>query len=250
MFSNRDLIGYGNSHPNPRWPNGALVAISFVLNYEEGGEHTFVNGDIKSEVFLSETPGATPRAERDMNMETQYEYGSRCGGRRIINLFDQFGFKVTVFGVGRAIQLNPNLIMQMHENGHEIASHRKGSKQNFSLLFIFDCKDYRWIDYASLPEHEERVHVKACIDVFEETLGSAPVGWYTGRISPKSRDIVVEEYDKRGLKLLYDSDCYNDDLPYWKTKPNGEGHLVIPYTLDQNDMKFCVAPGFTSPNDF
>ncbi|KAI8616002.1 hypothetical protein BC830DRAFT_1119893 [Chytriomyces sp. MP71] len=227
-FDTRRLRGYGATPPNPRWPNGARIAVSFVVNYEEGGEHTPANGDAKTEVFLNETPGGAPRADRDMNMETQYEYGSRAGVWRILRLFAQRNWKFTCYAIGRAVELNPEPVKAMAAQGHEIASH-----------------NYRWIDYATLTETEERKHVQLCIKELKNATGKAPVGWYTGRISPHSRRIVQEEYARQGLPLLYDSDAYNDDLPYYLGS-----HLVIPYTLDANDMKFCVAPGFTAPDDF
>ncbi|KAH6566478.1 hypothetical protein BASA62_006663 [Batrachochytrium salamandrivorans] len=231
----RDVGGYGMEPPHPRWPNGAALAINFVVNYEEGGENSVLNGDSASEVFLNETPGGAPKqGARDMNMETQYEYGSRCGVWRILRMFKKHQFKFTCYAVGRAVELNPVVIQTMEKAGHEIASH-----------------NYRWIDYQAVDETTEREHIRASILAIRNasTTGRAPVGWYTGRIGPNSRNLVLEEYKKLGLELLYDSDAYNDDLPYW-VKAQGEGHLVIPYTLDQNDMKFCVPPGFSSPDGY
>ncbi|KAI8801954.1 hypothetical protein BJ742DRAFT_835076 [Cladochytrium replicatum] len=233
-FTRRDLAGYGPVTPDPKWPNNAKIAINFVLNYEEGGENTPANNDSHSEVFLNETPGGNPRNGRDMNMETQFEYGSRAGFWRILRLFDELGMKLTSYAVGRAVEHNPVVVRVLEEQGHEVASH-----------------NYRWIDYNSLDEEAERQHIQACIRAIQRAspTGRAPVGWYTGRISPRSRTLVLEEYAKLNLPLLYDSDSYNDDLPYYlDTFPTG--HLVIPYTLDQNDMKFSVAPGFGHPEAF
>ncbi|KAJ3091607.1 hypothetical protein HK102_014093 [Quaeritorhiza haematococci] len=235
-FYERDFVGYGQFPPNPKWPNNAKLAISFVVNYEEGGENTVLNGDAGSEVFLNETPGGTSRKGiRDINMETQYEYGSRCGVWRIMRLFAEKGFRFTCYAVGSAVEKHPGVIQAMEAAGHEIASH-----------------NHRWIDYQSLDEATERQHVRDCIKAIQSAskTGRAPVGWYTGRVSTKSRRVVWEEYKKLGLPLLYECDAYNDDLPYWVPMTNEEHLLVIPYTLDQNDMKFCVPPGFTAPDGF
>ena len=235
-FDIRNLVGYGEQPPNPQWPNNASIAINFVVNYEEGGENTIVNGDGASEVFLNETPGGTPRqGVRDMNMETQYEYGSRCGVWRILRLFEAHKFKFTCYAVGKAVESNPSVIQAMERAGHEIASH-----------------NYRWVDYQYMDEELERTHIRQSIKAIQSASinGRAPVGWYTGRIGPNSRRLVIEEYSRLGLPLLYDSDAYYDDLPYWVDIGNGKGHLVIPYTLDQNDMKFCVPPGFSSPDGY
>ncbi|KAJ3043251.1 hypothetical protein HDV00_005571 [Rhizophlyctis rosea] len=236
----RDLIGYGAQPPNPKWPGGAKICLSFVINYEEGGENTVVNGDAGSEVFLNETPGGQSRVGvRDMNMETQYEYGSRCGFWRLLRLFDSFKFTFTLFAVGKAVELNPSVVVETEKRGSEVASH-----------------NYRWIDYQYVPALVEREHVVKSIEAIKKASpsGKAPVGWYTGRIGPNSRRIVVEEYKRLGLELLWDGDVYNDDLPYWvdwEKDVKGAGKvLCVPYTLDQNDMKFCVPPGFSSPDGF
>ncbi|KAJ3023573.1 hypothetical protein HKX48_002446 [Thoreauomyces humboldtii] len=231
-INERDLSGYAGQPPRFSWPNGAKIALSFVVNYEEGGENTPANGDTHSEVFLNETPGSAPRPSRDPNMETQYEYGTRSGVYRLLSLFRRHGYKFTCFAVGRAVELTPEPVAQMHREGHEICSH-----------------NHRWIDYAKLTEEEERSHCRKAVEAIRKATGSAPRGWYTGRIGTASRRVVVEEYKKMGLELVYDSDAYNDDLPYW-VKADGEPHLVVPYTLDQNDMKYAVAPGFTSPDGF
>ncbi|KAK5666597.1 hypothetical protein QVD99_006666 [Batrachochytrium dendrobatidis] len=236
QLNERDHTGYGAEPPHPHWPNGAALAINFVVNYEEGGEHTVMNGDATSEVFLNETPGSAPKqGVRDMNMETQYEYGSRCGVWRILRMFNKHHFKFTCYAVGRAVELNPVVIRTMEQSGHEIASH-----------------NYRWIDYHGVDEATEREHIRSAILAIRNAsvTGRAPVGWYTGRIGINSRRLVLEEYQKLNLPLLYDSDAYNDDLPYWVKGLDEQGHLVIPYTLDQNDMKYCVPPGFTSPDGY
>ncbi|RKO92551.1 hypothetical protein BDK51DRAFT_16734, partial [Blyttiomyces helicus] len=188
-------------------------------------------GDKFSEVFLNETPNGTPRPERDINMETQFEYGSRCGVWRLLRLFKEREFRFTCYAVGKAVEGNSEAIRAMHKDGHEVASHST------------------WIDYSKLTEEEEREHIRATIKAISDATGKPPRGWYTGRISQRSRRLVWEEYKKAGIPLLYDCDAYNDDLPYW-VNVDGEGHLIIPYTLDQNDMKFAVAPGFTSPSGF
>ncbi|KAJ1549524.1 hypothetical protein HK405_014204 [Cladochytrium tenue] len=243
MFSGkRDLAGYGATTPDPAWPGGAHIAISFVVNYEEGGENTLANGDARSEVFLNETPGGAPRAERDMNMESQYEYGSRVGVWRLLRLFAERGWHFTCYAVGRAVELHPAPVAAMAAAGHEVASHA-----------------YRWVDYSQLDEATERAQVRQAIAAISAatasatgvpTAGRAPVGWYTGRVSERSRRVVWEEYRAMGLELLYDSDAYNDDLPYYERAPDGSAHLVVPYTLDANDMKYCVPPGFSSPDGF
>jgi putative urate catabolism protein len=220
----RDLIGYGDTPPDPHWPNGAKLAVQFVLNYEEGGENTVLNGDPGSEVYLTEVPGGQPvMGQRDLSTESQYEYGSRVGVWRILRLFAERKIEFTCYGVGLALERNPAVAKAMHAAGHEIASH-----------------GYRWINYRDVPEEIEREHMRKAIAAIEGLTGQRPLGWYTGRISPQTRRLVAEDGG-----FLYDSDAYNDDLPYW-VEIAGKGHLVIPYTLDNNDMKFSVPPGFTS----
>ncbi|KAJ2996940.1 chitin deacetylase cda1 [Globomyces sp. JEL0801] len=193
----RDFKGYGEITPDPKWPKGAKIAISFVVNYEEGGENTVLNQDKGSEVFLNETPGGQSRIGiRDINMETQYEYGSRVGVWRILRAFKKHSYPFTCYAVGRAVEKNPEAIKAMVEAGHEIASH-----------------NYRWIDYQTLDESTEREHIRATIKAIKDASGKPPVGWYTGRISTESRRIVWEEFKSLGLPLLYDCDAYNDDLP-------------------------------------
>ncbi len=220
----RDLIGYADNPPDPQWPGNAKLAVQFVLNYEEGGENTVLNGDAGSEVYLTEVPGGQPvMGARDLSTESQYEYGSRVGVWRILRLFAERKINFTCYGVGLALERNPAVAKAMTSAGHEIASH-----------------GYRWINYRDVPEEIEREHLRKAIAAIERLTGQRPLGWYTGRISPQTRRLVAEEGG-----FLYDSDAYNDDLPYW-VEIAGKGHLIIPYTLDNNDMKFSVPPGFSS----
>ncbi len=224
----RDLIGYGNTPPDPQWPGQARIAVSFVLNYEEGGERCLLHGDNESEAFLSELPGAVPfPGARHMSMESVYEYGSRAGVWRILKLFAKHKIPLTIFAVAMAAQRYPEVIQAMHQAGHEICSH-----------------GYRWIDYQTLSKEEEREHLYKAINILQDITGQRPQGWYTGRNSPNTRDIVMEEGG-----FLYDSDAYDDDLPYWVNN-QGKGHLVIPYTLDSNDMRFATQQGFNSGEQF
>ena len=224
----RDFAGYGRTPPHPKWPGGARIAVQFVVNYEEGGENTVLNGDPASEVFLNETPGGTPvQGMRNPSMESMYEYGSRVGFWRLMRMFEERGLNFTSYAVGLAIEKNPEAAIAMHKAGHELASH-----------------GWRWIDYQHVDEATERDHMRRAIEAHERIVGERPLGWYTGRTSPITRRLVVEEGG-----FVYDSDAYNDDLPYWVTV-GGTPHLVVPYTLDQNDMKFAVPPGFTSGDGF
>jgi len=224
----RDLIGYGANPPHPQWPGDARVAISFVLNYEEGGERCVLHGDAESEAFLSEMPSAQPLAGvRNMSMESIYEYGSRSGVWRLLKLFDKYDIPLTVFAVAMAIERHPEVAKAMVEAGHEICSHA-----------------YRWIDYQYMDAEEEREHLNKAIEIITQVTGQRPLGWYTGRNSPNTRDLVMQEGG-----FLYDSDAYDDDLPYWVDN-NGKGHLVIPYTLDTNDMRFATVQGFNSGEQF
>ena len=224
----RDLAGYGRTPPDPKWPGRARIAVQFVVNYEEGGENTVLNGDPASEVFLNETPGGTPvQGMRNPSMESMYEYGSRVGFWRLMRLFEERGLKFTSYAVGLALEKNPEAAIAMHEAGHELASH-----------------GWRWIDYQHVDEDTEREHMRLAIEAHERIVGERPLGWYTGRTSPITRKLVIEDGG-----FLYDSDAYNDDLPYW-VNIGETPHLVIPYTLDQNDMKFAVPPGFTSGDGF
>ncbi|MET1077292.1 MAG: allantoinase PuuE [Pseudomonas sp.] len=226
----RDLIGYGNTPLHPHWPGQARLAISFVLNYEEGGERNTLHGDPESESFLSEMVSAQPLPDaRNMSMESLYEYGSRAGVWRVLKLFQKFQIPLTVFAVAMAAQRHPQLIKAMVAAGHEICSH-----------------GYRWIDYQYMDPAEEREHMLEAIRILTELTGERPLGWYTGRTSPNTRRLVMEEGG-----FLYDSDTYDDDLPYWEPRnPTGKPHLVIPYTLDTNDMRFSQAQGFNTGDDF
>ncbi|URM15657.1 allantoinase PuuE [Vibrio splendidus] len=224
----RNLIGYGANPPNPQWPGNARVAVSFVLNYEEGGERCLLHGDDESEAFLSEIPSAQPiKGERHMSMESIYEYGSRAGVWRVLRLFDEYEIPLTVFAVAMAIERHPEVAKAMVEAGHEICSH-----------------GYRWIDYQYIDESEERDHMTKAIEIIQQVTGQRPQGWYTGRTGPNTRRLVAEEGG-----FLYDSDAYDDDLPYWHTE-TGHPQLVIPYTLDVNDMRFSTAQGFNSGEQF
>ncbi len=224
----RDMIGYGRTPPDARWPGNARVAVQFVINYEEGGENCILHGDPASEAFLSEIIGAAAlEGVRQMNMESIYEYGSRAGFWRLHRLFTERGIPVTVYGIAMALARNPEAVAAMLEAKWEIASH-----------------GYRWIDYQFVPEEEERRHLQTAIEIHTQATGSRPTGWYTGRASPNSRRLVVEEGG-----FLYDSDSYADDLPYWAME-FGQPHLVIPYTLDNNDMRFATNQGFNSGDQF
>jgi len=220
----RDLIGYGPNPPDAQWPGGARLAISFVLNYEEGGENTVLNGDAGSETYLTETPGGTALVgQRDLSTESIYEYGARAGFWRILRLFQDRGMHFTSWAVGRALELNPAAGKAMAEAGHEVASH-----------------GYRWINYKDFSLAEEREHIARAVKAIEASAGRRPVGWYTGRFGVDTLRAVVQEGG-----FLYSSDSYADDLPYW-VRVDGAPHLILPYTLDVNDMKFSVPPGFGS----
>lgn len=224
----RDLVGYGADPPAVSWPDGARLALSFVLNYEEGGEASVLHGDPASEAFLHEVPGLPPlEGRRNLNVESVYEYGARAGFWRILRLFTRRQLTLTVYAVGMALERNPAAARAMVDAGFEVASH-----------------GWRWIDYQDVPEVRERADLKRAIRAIEQATGQRPVGWYTGRISPQTRRLVVEEGG-----FLYDSDSYADDLPYW-VEVAGKAHLVIPYTLDNNDMKFAVLNGFDHGEPF
>ena len=223
----RDMIGYGATPPAANWPGGARLALSFVINYEEGGENNILHGDPASETFLSEIVGAKPYEARHMSMESMYEYGSRAGFWRLHRLFQRHQLPVTVYGIAMAMERNPDVVSAMLEANWEIASH-----------------GYRWIDYQFVSEETEREHMTKAIDIHERLTGSKPLGWYTGRDSPNTRKLVLE-HDH----FLYDSDSYADDLPYWHQHQGGN-HLVIPYTLDNNDMKFVAPQGFNAGDQF
>lgn len=224
----RDLRGYGKTPPFAAWPGKARVAVQFVLNYEEGGENCVLHGDKASEAFLSEIPGAAPLpGVRHMNMESIYEYGSRVGFWRLLRLFEERGLPLTSFAVGMALERYPEAAHALKEAGHEVASH-----------------GYRWIDYQHVDPELERAHIRAAIAVHERLLGEKPAGFYQGRMSPNTRRLVMEE-----ASFLYDADSYADELPYYLPGPNGP-HLVVPYTLDCNDMRFSTVAGFGQSEDF
>ena len=224
----RDLVGYGAQPPDPCWPGGARLAVSFVLNYEEGGENTPLEGDPASEAFLHEVVGAPPTVgRRNLNTESMFEYGSRVGFWRVHRIFEEQGLPLTVFAVGQALERNPDAARAMVAAGWEVASH-----------------GWRWIDYGELSVDVEREHLRRSIDAIRAICGVRPVGWYTGRGTEATRRLVVEEGG-----FLYDSDSYADELPYW-VEVDGRDHLVVPYTLDANDFKFLLVNGFVTADDF
>ena len=224
----RDMVGYGASPPDPRWPGGARLAVQFVVNYEEGGENCVLHGDAASEAFLSEIVGA-PALEgvRHINMESIYEYGSRAGFWRLHRLFTERGIPVTVFGVAMAMARNPDAVAAMLEAGWEVASH-----------------GWRWIDYQFVPEAEEREHLARAIEIHTRLTGARPEGFYLGRASPNTHRIVAEDGG-----FLWHADSYADDLPSWSTG-HGRAQLIVPYTLDANDMRFATPQGFNSGDQF
>jgi allantoinase len=227
----RDLRGYGANPPHPRWPGGARVVVQFVLNYEEGAENSVLHGDAGSETFLSDIVGAQAFAARHLSMESLYEYGSRAGVWRLLRLFRARAMPLTVFAVGMALTRNPEVAEAMLADGHEIASH-----------------GWRWISYQDVDEATEREHVALAVDAIKRITGEQPRGWYTGRDSPRTRRLVVEHGGFR-----YDADSYADDLPYWTRVASRDGeraHLVVPYTLDCNDMRFATPQGFNCGDQF
>lgn len=227
----RDMVGYGRTAPDPQWPGGARIAVQFVLNYEEGAESNVLDGDAASETFLSEMIGATAFGDRHMSMESLYEYGSRAGVWRVLRVFSRRGLPLTVFAVARAMQRNPEAAAAFVELGHEIAAH-----------------GLRWLSYQETDIATERAHMAEAVDILTGLTGSAPEGWYTGRDSPNTRRLVVEHGG-----FAYDSDSYADDLPYWENVDVGAGdvpHLVVPYTLDTNDMRFSSPGGFSTGEEF
>jgi putative urate catabolism protein len=224
----RDLLGYGPNPPHANWPNGARIAVQFVINYEEGGENSILHGDKWSEAFLSEMVGArSHEGARAMAMESLYEYGSRAGFWRLHRLFREFDMPVTVFGVASAMEKNQLVVEAMLETGWEIASH-----------------GYRWIDYQNVPETIEREDIAKAIEIHTRLTGSRPLGWYQGRTSPNTARLIAEEGG-----FVYDADSYADDLPYYDAR-HGRPQLIVPYTLDANDMKFVAYNGFTTGEQF
>jgi allantoinase len=228
----RDLVGYGRHPPHARWPGGARIAVQFVLNYEEGGENSVLHGDAGSEQFLSEMFNPASYPERHISMEGIYEYGSRAGVWRILREFEKRGLPLTVFGVGMALERHPELTAAFVELGHEIA-----------------CHGWRWIHYQAIDEATEREHMALGMRAIERLTGQRPVGWYTGRDSPRTRRLVA---DDGGFE--YDSDYYGDDLPFWMKvrKTDGEvaPQLIVPYSLDCNDMRFALPQGYSHADPF
>jgi allantoinase len=223
----RNMIGYGSKKIKIKWPNNAKIAIQFVLNYEEGAENNVLHGDKTSEIFLSEIINAQPIKGRHINMESLYEYGSRRGFWRIHDLFQEKKIPLTIFGVGMALERNKDVCDAIKKANYEVASH-----------------GWRWIDYQNISKLEEKKHMKLAIQSIKKIFGKRPNGWYTGRCSPNTRDLVMEEGG-----FLYDSDSYSDDLPYWEKK-RGKKQLIIPYTLDNNDMRFATNQGFNCGDQF
>lgn len=224
----RDMMGYGAHPPHAQWPNNAKIAVQFVINYEEGGENCILHGDKASEAFLSEIVGAAAlEGVRHMNMESIYEYGSRAGFWRLHRMFTQRNLPVTVYGVATALERNPDVVNAMLDANWEIASH-----------------GLKWIDYQYIDEDVEREHIRQAIEIHTRVTGSRPAGWYTGRMSPNTRRLVAEAGG-----FLYDADSYADDLPYW-VYDFEQPHLVVPYTLDANDMRFATNQGFNSGEQF
>ena len=223
----RDLRGYGRRPPHPRWPGDARVAISFVLNVEEGGERSPLEGDAGAETYLHDLSAAPmPPGARHTGVESLFDYGARAGFWRLLRQFETHGLPLTAFAVGRALEVNPDAGAALAELGHETAGH-----------------GYRWIDYRDVPEDVEREHIRRTVVAIEAATGRRPVGWYTGRVSPATRRLLVEEGGFR-----YDSDSYADDLPFWVRAGSAE-HLVIPYSLVTNDMRFVTAPGVATGDD-
>lgn len=224
----RDLIGYGRNPPDPKWPNGARLALSIVVNYEEGGERNILHGDTESETFLQEVVGIPAVVGgRNLTVESMYEYGTRVGFWRLLRMFLDRGIKVSFYAVAQALERYPEAATAIVDAGHEVVSH-----------------GWRWIDYQGVPEAIEREHIRLAVESLTRLTGSRPLGWYTGRVSENTRRLVVQEGG-----FLYDSDAYNDDLPYWVVE-SGTPHLVVPYTLDQNDMKTVMAGGFATGQDW
>ncbi len=232
----RDMIGYGAKPPHAQWPDRARIALQFVLNYEEGGENNVLHGDAASETFLSEMIGAAAFPARHLSMESIYEYGSRAGLWRLLRMFEERKLPLTVFGVAMALKRNPEAVAAFQQLGHEIA-----------------CHGLRWISYQNMDEADERAHMREAVAIIKELTGSTPQGWYTGRDSPNTRKLVVEHGGFR-----YDADHYGDDLPFWQqiayTDAAGRAavapQLIVPYTLDTNDMRFAAMQGFNSGTQF
>jgi len=225
--NSRNFIGYGSKGKKISWPNNAKLALQIVLNYEEGGENSILNGDKHSETFLSEIIGAKAIKGRHISMESIYEYGSRSGFWRLDRLFREKKIPITIFGVGLALKQNPEVCNAIINGNYEIAAH-----------------GYRWIDYQDVKKSVEKKHMQQAIKTIKDIFGSRPLGWYTGRCSPNTRDLVFEDGG-----FLYDSDSYSDDLPYWEQRGKKK-QLIIPYTLDNNDMRFATNQGFNTGDHF
>ncbi|OAP54858.1 hypothetical protein AYL99_11306 [Fonsecaea erecta] len=236
----RDFKGYGEQSFDPQWPNNGKIAVSFVINYEEGAENSVLLGDPGSECHLWEGVGNTPHiGERAVNIESEYEYGSRVGVWRLFRLFNKYNFKYTLYAVGKAIEENPEVAISSVRNGHDVASHA-----------------YRWIDYHHVSREAEKAYIKKGIEVIRDICGKPPSGWYYGRLSPRSRALVWDVYQEMGIPLLWQSDTYADDVPYWVDVPaevsslDPKGMLMIPYSYDCNDYKFTTPTGFSGNSDF
>ncbi|MCC6624676.1 MAG: allantoinase PuuE [Deltaproteobacteria bacterium] len=225
----RDMVGYGRTPPDPKWPGRARVVVQLVVNYEEGGENNILHGDDASEAFLSEIPGAQPfPGKRHINMESIYEYGSRVGFWRLMRLFEERALPFTSFAIASALERNPEAARAMIEGGHEIASH-----------------GWKWIDYTHVDEAVEREHIARAVEVHTAVCGERPLGFYQGRMSPNTRRLAMEQ------GFVYDADSYADELPYYvPNEVRGGHHLVVPYTLDANDMRFSTTSGFAQGEDF
>jgi putative urate catabolism protein len=224
----RDLVGYGASPPKAQWPGGARIAVQFVLNYEEGGENSILHGDPGSETFLSEIINAEPVVgARHMSMESLYDYGARVGVWRLLRLFKTHQIPLTIFAVATALERYPKITEAFLKEGHEICSH-----------------GLKWVNYQHVDEATERAHIAAAVEIITRLTGERPLGWYTGRTGPNTRRLVVEHGG-----FLYDADDYSDELPFW-TKVGDKPHLIVPYTLDANDMRFATAQGFNSGDQF
>ena len=223
----RDLIGYGANPPNPQWPANAKLALQFVLNVEEGAEQNILNGDHHSETYLQEIPGRQPRFnKRDKSVESMYEYGARSGFWRLLRIFARYQVPLTAFAAGRSLELNPDAGYALAEAGHEIAGH-----------------GYRWIDYHDIAINEEQEHIQRTVEIIHKISGKSPVGWYTGRCSKNTRQLLIQQGG-----FQYDSDAYNDDLPYWFSEQSS--HLIIPYTLVNNDFRYLSGSGMDNSETF
>ncbi|MCS2152946.1 allantoinase PuuE [Scandinavium goeteborgense] len=223
----RDMAGYAGQPPHAQWPGGARIAVQFVLNFEEGGENHVLHGDSGSEQFLSDIIGAPSFPDKHMSMDSLYEYGSRAGFWRIHQEFQKRGLPLTVFGVAMALARNPAIVDAIKAADYDVVSH-----------------GWRWIHYQNLDIQTERQHMQQAVEILEALFDKKPLGWYTGRDSPNTRQLVAEQGG-----FLYDSDYYGDDLPFWTTV-DSKPHLIVPYTLDANDMRFATAQGFNTAEQF